>query len=98
MMVHFEDTFITLRAVMGPIRLGSKASCTHSDSSELFTLEGHDHWRRLIWLFNKLISFNEMYWSSLALNKPIIEVTRLSRVLLVLNNLLVIKVFLWLSF
>ena len=52
MMVHFKDAFVTLRAMMGPIRLSSKASSAHSDSSELFTLERHDHGSRLRCLFD----------------------------------------------
>ena len=84
--------------MMGPIWFCSEASRAHSDSSEFLALKRHYLWHFLGWFLNQIISFKIVDWPSLALDKTIIKVTWLSRVLLIFDNFLVTKVLLCLGF
>lgn len=94
-MIHFQHAFVALRAMMGSVRLCSQASCTHPYSSELFTLKAHYLRGKFLGFFEKLVILrHKMKGSSLALDEPVVEVARFSWIVLVLEDLLVVEVFL----
>ena len=84
MLVHFEDAFVALGAMVGSVRLGSQASCAHSDATKLFALEGLHLKHGFFWFFYKFFVFLIIDGSSLAFDEPIIEMTWLFGILLVL--------------
>ena len=92
-MIHFEYAFVALRAMMSSIGFGSQASGTHSDSSKLFAFKAHYLGDIFLGFFEELGMLQLVERSSLALDEPVVEVTGLSRILLVLNDLLVVEIF-----
>lgn len=94
MVIHLQHTFVALRAVVGSVGLCSQASCAHSYSSEFFALKTHYLWGLFLGFVQQVVILQLVNGSSLAFDEPVVEVTGLSRVLLVFYDLLVVKIFL----